>query len=91
MVTPAEPELAGLLDRHVDVVPARQEAVHAEEAVALVAQVEQAGDVDGLALALLAVLLGARLVGAITVATPAATTTTVPALAVGIVWPAWLP
>ena len=48
-------ELPDLLDRDVHVVAARQVAVDPQEAVALVAQVEQALDLDGLA--------GERLVG----------------------------
>ena len=61
VVALAQAELAGLLHRHVHVVAARQVAVHAQEAVALVTQVEEAGDghrltlerlLDGLALTL---------------------------------------
>ena len=57
VVALAQAELADLLDRHVHVVLRRQVALHAEEAVALVAQVEEALDVDGLA----DELLGGRL------------------------------
>ena len=49
VVALAQPELAGLLHRHVHVVARRQEAADAQEAVALVAQVEVALDVDRLA------------------------------------------
>jgi len=45
----AHGELPHLLDRDVDVVLAREVALEAQEAVALVAQVEQALDLDGLA------------------------------------------
>ena len=48
VVALAQPELPGLLDRDVDVVAARQVAVDAQEAVALVAQIEVAGNVDRL-------------------------------------------
>ena len=49
VVALAQPVLAGLLHRHVDVVAARQVAVDPQEAVALVAEVEVAGHLDGLA------------------------------------------
>ena len=49
----AHAELAGLLHRDVDVVLGRQGALEAQEAVALVAQVEAAVDLDRLAVALL--------------------------------------
>src|SRR5690606_35636536 len=47
-VAAAEAELADLLGRHVDVVLRRQEPLHPQEAVALVAQVEVALDLDRL-------------------------------------------
>ena len=47
VVALAQPVLAGLLHRDVDVVAAGQVAVDPQEAVALVAQVEVAGDGDG--------------------------------------------
>ncbi len=68
VVTLAQPELPHLLDRHVDVVLRRQVAAHPEEAVALVAQVEEALDGDGLARELLG---GALLVLAPAAAAPA--------------------
>ena len=71
-------------DRDVDVVLARQEALHPQEAVALVAEVEETGDGNGLALELLAVLLALLLVDPVAIATPAAAAAAVPALAVGI-------
>ena len=49
-VAAAQRELADLLHRDVDVVLAREVAAQADEAVALVAQVEKPLDVDGLAL-----------------------------------------
>ena len=49
VVALAEAELPRLLDRDVHVVAARQVAVDAKEPVALVAQVEQSGDLDRLA------------------------------------------
>ena len=54
-VTAAEGELPGLLDRHVDVVATREVPLHPDEAVSLVAEVEDALDLDGVA--------GERLVG----------------------------
>ena len=48
VVTLAQPELAGELDRDVGVLTARQIALDAEEAVALVAHVDVSGDLDGL-------------------------------------------
>ena len=47
MVTLPQPELAGQLHRHVGVVPAREVAVDAQEAVPLVAQIEISGHLDG--------------------------------------------
>ena len=64
VVALAQPVLAGLLDRDVDVVAARQVAVHAEEAVALVAEVEVAGHLDRLAGAQLLELAGRPRLGA---------------------------
>ena len=91
MVALAQGELPGLLHRDVDVVLARQVALEAQEAVALVAQVEQTLDLDRLAHEGL-VLLGA--VGA-AVAAPT-TTATVARLAVALAcaaapwfWPPW--
>src|SRR5690606_6691411 len=57
-VAPAQAELPDLLHRHVDVVLGGQVAVHPQEAVALLAQVEEALDLGGLA----GELLGLRLV-----------------------------
>ena len=79
-VATTQAELAGLLDRDVDVVAAGQQTVDPQEAVALVAQVQDAGDLDQLALPRLVGL--ATLVGAVAVATTATTTTTA-ALALG--------
>ena len=81
MVALAQPELAALLHRHVDVVAAGEEALDPQEAVALVAEVEQAVDIDRLALPLDVLLLDVAAL-AVAVATPAATTATVARLAV---------
>ena len=86
VVALAQRELADLLDRDVDVVLARQVADEAQEAVALVAQVEQTVDVDRLALE---GLLGVRSVGRpvaalATVTSPATTATVALAVALGL-------
>src|SRR5581483_6004503 len=72
VVALAQGEAAHLADRDVDVAPARQVAVGAQEAESLVAQIEQAGHRDGLALVLL--LLPAALQVATATASSTATT-----------------
>ena len=69
VVALAQAELAGLLDRHVDVVLGGQVALDPQEAVALVAQVEQALDLDRLAGELLDV--GGLVLAAAAAAAPA--------------------
>ncbi len=75
MIALAQAELAHLLHRHVDVVLARQVTLDAQEAVALVTQVEQALDLDGLPLPVLlglALPTGIPVPVPITIAAPAA-------------------
>ena len=82
-VTPAQAQLAGLLDRDVDVVLAGQVTLDPQEAVALVTEVQEPGDVDRLALeGLVGLLLEVLALLAVAVATPAATAATVARLAV---------
>ena len=80
LVEQGKAELPHLLHGHVDVVLRRQVAPHAQEAVALVAQVEQALDLDGLAVPGLFLATSIALV-AIAAAVAVATPTPAPAVA----------
>jgi hypothetical protein len=71
VVAAPQAELADLLDRDVDVVLGRQRPVDPEEAVALLAQVEEALDGDGLAGEVVAALVAVLAAAA---ATPAPAT-----------------
>ncbi len=79
MIAFAQTELARLLHRHVHVVAAREVAVDAQEAVALVAQVEQTRDLDGLADPRRLFALAALTVATLTVATLTVATLTIAA------------
>src|SRR5690606_11102146 len=81
----AQTELAGLLDRHVDVVAAGQEALDPQEPVALVAQVQEAGDLDGLTVPVVVLRLACVLALTVAVTAPTATTTTVARLGLTLV------
>ena len=85
VVAPAQREAAGLADRDVDVLGRGQVAVAAQEAVALVAQVEQALHLDQLARVglLLAAALELAALAAVAAAAPAAAP--VAHIAVGLV------